>query len=85
MIYPIVSYGHSVLRKECEDINEREDLSELVKDMFETMYAAKGVGLAAPQIGKAIRLFVVDATPFSEGDPAVKVSPELGKSTSAAL
>ena len=69
MIYPIVSYGHSVLRKECEDINEREDLSELVKDMFETMYAAKGVGLAAPQIGKAIRLFIVDATPFSEGEP----------------
>ena len=67
MIYPIVAYGHSVLRKECDEINEGEDVSILIEDMFQTMYAAKGVGLAAPQIGKSIRLFVVDATPFSEG------------------
>mgnify|MGYP006160973319 FL=1 len=69
MIYPIVAYGHSVLRKECDEINEGEDVSILLEDMFQTMYAAKGVGLAAPQIGKSIRLFIVDATPFSEEEP----------------
>ncbi len=73
MIYPIVAYGHSVLRKECDEINEGEDVSILIEDMFQTMYAAKGVGLAAPQIGKSIRLFVVDATPFSEEEPDNKV------------
>ena len=69
MIYPIVAYGHSILRKECDEINEGEDVSILIGDMFQTMYAAKGVGLAAPQIGKSIRLFIVDATPFSEEEP----------------
>ena len=69
MIYPIVAYGHSVLRKECTEINEGEDVSIIIEDMFQTMYAAKGVGLAAPQIGKSIRLFIVDATPFSEEEP----------------
>ncbi|MDG2370524.1 MAG: peptide deformylase [Flavobacteriales bacterium] len=73
MIYPIVAYGHSVLRKECDEINEGEDVSVLIEDMFQTMYAAKGVGLAAPQIGKSIRLFVVDATPFSEEEPENKI------------
>jgi peptide deformylase len=73
MIYPIVAYGHSVLRKECDEINEGEDVSILIEDMFQTMYAAKGVGLAAPQIGKSIRLFVVDATPFSEEEPENKI------------
>ena len=73
MIYPIVAYGHSVLRKECDEINEGEDVSVLIEDMFQTMYAAKGVGLAPPQIGKSIRLFVVDATPFSEEEPENKI------------
>jgi peptide deformylase len=73
MIYPIVAYGHSVLRKECDEINEGEDVSVLIEDMFQTMYAAKGVGLAAPQIGKSIRIFVVDATPFSEEEPENKI------------
>ena len=73
MIYPIVAYGHSVLRKECDEINEGQDVSILIEDMFQTMYAAKGVGLAAPQIGKSIRLFVVDATPFSEEEPENKI------------
>ena len=64
MIYSIVAYGTPVLRKEGEDLPEKEDVKKLVEDMFETMYAANGVGLAAPQIGKSIRMFVVDATPL---------------------
>ena len=66
MILPIVAYGSSVLRKECDEIEENADISSLIDNMFETMYAAKGVGLACPQIGQAIRMFVVDAAPFSE-------------------
>ena len=69
MILPIVAYGSSVLRKECEEIEENTDMSKLIEDMFETMYAAKGVGLACPQIGQAIRMFIVDAAPFSEEEP----------------
>lgn len=67
MIYPIVVYGDPVLRKKCVDIDKDfEGLPQLIKDMYETMYDASGVGLAAPQIGKAIRLFVIDASPFAE-------------------
>ena len=61
MIYPIVAFGHPVLRKEAEEIREGEDLSGLIYDMFETMGKANGVGLAAPQINKGIRLFVMDS------------------------
>jgi peptide deformylase len=69
MVLPIVVYGDPVLRKIGVDIDKNyEGLSQLIADMFETMYAANGVGLAAPQIGKAIRLFVVDGTPFAEND-----------------
>lgn len=69
MIYPIVVYGDPVLRKKCVDIEPSyEGLEKLIKDMYETMYDANGVGLAAPQIGKAIRLFVIDASPFAEVD-----------------
>lgn len=69
MVYPIVVYGDPVLRKKCVDIDASyENLPQLIKDMYETMYDANGVGLAAPQIGKAIRLFVVDASPFAEVD-----------------
>lgn len=60
MIYPIVLYGDPVLKKVAEDIPHGEDVKQLVADMFETMYSASGVGLAAPQIGKSIRLFVID-------------------------
>jgi peptide deformylase len=60
MIYPIVMYGDPVLRQKAKDISVGTDLHPLVADMFETMHAANGVGLAAPQIGKSIRLFVVD-------------------------
>lgn len=62
MIYPIVMYGDAVLRKKASDIKKGTDVKQLVADMFETMYAASGVGLAAPQIGKAVRLFVADGT-----------------------
>ena len=69
MILPIVVYGDPVLRKIGEEINSNyERLDELIKNMFETMYQASGVGLAAPQIGKAIRLFVIDTRPFAESD-----------------
>ena len=69
MILPIVAYGDPVLKKEAEEItNEFPDLQKLIKDMYETMYHASGVGLAAPQIGKSIRMFVVDGSPFAEKD-----------------
>jgi peptide deformylase len=69
MILPIVVYGDPILRKVCADIDSKyEGLEQLIKDMFDTMYKAKGVGLAAPQIGKSIRLFIVDTQPFAEVD-----------------
>lgn len=78
MILPIVAYGDPVLKKVAEKIDASyPELSNLVADMFETMYHAKGVGLAAPQIGRSIRLFVVDGAPFAdeegeEPDPKAK-------------
>ena len=69
MIYPIVAYGDPILRKPTRFIEKEElDVKKLSDDMFETMYSASGVGLAAPQIGLNIRMFVVDGTPFSEKD-----------------
>lgn len=69
MILPIVAYGDPVLRATCEEIDQNyPELETLIANMFETMYEAQGVGLAAPQIGKSIRLFIVDATPFAEGE-----------------
>ncbi|HMC32012.1 MAG TPA: peptide deformylase [Candidatus Angelobacter sp.] len=79
MIYPIVLYGDPVLEKMAEPVTEfNEELKKLVDDMFESMYAAHGVGLAAPQIGISKRLAVIDTT-FKE-DPAAKlvlVNPEI--------
>ena len=73
MILPIVAYGDSVLRVECIDIKkDHPGLDELIKNMFETLYDAEGVGLAAPQIGQGIRLFIVDAEPFKEDEPELK-------------
>ncbi|NVK65717.1 MAG: peptide deformylase [Flavobacteriales bacterium] len=67
MILPIVAYGDPILKKEAEEIDkDYEGLDELIENMFETMYEASGVGLAAPQIGKSIRLFIVDGSPFAE-------------------
>jgi peptide deformylase len=71
MVYPIVVYGDPVLRKRAKDIEKGKDIKELVSDMFETMHAARGIGLAAPQIGKGIRLFVVDGTTL-EDEPNLK-------------
>ena len=70
MIYPIVVYGHPLLRKVAEDIGQDyPDLEKLVEDMFQTMYQAEGLGLAAPQIGKSIRIFVIDGNPVGEDEP----------------
>jgi peptide deformylase len=69
MILPIIAYGDPVLRKIGVDIDkDYPDLDILIENMKETMVNANGVGLAAPQIGKAIRLFIINATPFSEDD-----------------
>jgi peptide deformylase len=73
MVLPIVAYGHPVLRKVAMDITpEYPQLDKFIEDMWETMYASKGVGLAAPQVNKDIRLFVMDTeqmfTNMSEED-----------------
>jgi len=68
LILPIVAYGHPVLRKVAEDITaEYPNLSKLIADMWETMYGSSGVGLAAPQINKDIRLFVIDTGQMFSG------------------
>jgi len=64
---PVMAYGEPVLRKKAKEIDkDYPNLQKLIEDMFETMYASNGVGLAAPQINKSIRLVVLDATPFTE-------------------
>ena len=70
MIYPIYIYGHPLLKKVSVEI-ERDypDLQQFVNDMFETMYHAEGLGLAAPQVGKSIRLFVIDGEPVADDEP----------------
>ena len=70
MIFPIVAYGHPNLRKQSVDIDkDYPDLQQFIADMFETMYASNGVGLAAPQVNRNIRLFVIDATPYADDFP----------------
>ena len=82
MIYPIVMYGDPVLRQKAKNIEPGTDILSWVEDMFETMHAANGVGLAAPQIGKSLRLFVVDGRAI-EDEPdmlnfkKVFVNPEM--------
>ena len=82
MVYPIIMYGDPVLRKKALDIDRTVDLQTLIQDMFETMHVAKGIGLAAPQIGKSIRLFVVDGTtiedePELEGFKKAFINPRI--------
>ena len=82
MVYPIVAYGHPVLKKQAEDIVEGEiDVKQLADDMFETMRGAQGIGLAAPQIGKSLRMFIADASPLEDeeiGDwKQVFINPEI--------
>ena len=69
MIFPIVLYGDPVLKKKASEIEEGDDsVKEFVASMYETMYAAQGVGLAAPQVGHSIRVFVVDTSPMEEDE-----------------
>ncbi|QQX76747.1 MULTISPECIES: peptide deformylase [Aequorivita] len=69
MILPIVAYGDPVLRKETTEITkDYPNLEEVLENMFETMYEARGIGLAAPQVNLPLRLFIVDATPFEDDE-----------------
>ena len=69
MILPIIAYGDPVLRKTGKEITkDYPNLDVLLENMFETMYEARGIGLAAPQVGVPIRIFIVDATPFEEDE-----------------
>lgn len=69
MILPIVAYGDPVLRKETKEITpDYPEFDTLLENMFETMYGALGIGLAAPQVGMPLRLFIVDATPFEDDE-----------------
>lgn len=84
MLLPIYLYGHPVLRAETEEITpEYPDLQKLIADMWETMYNSEGVGLAAPQIGRSIRLIVLDGSAVAEDFPECKdskmvlINPEL--------
>ncbi len=89
MIYPIVLYGDPVLKKRGEDVDPALiDVKQLSEDMFETMYQANGIGLAAPQIGMSLRMFVVDSSPVDEEEgnepfKRVFVNPEVLNSQGA--
>lgn len=73
MILPIHIYGHPILNKSgITLVKDYPNLSELIQNMFETMYQASGIGLAAQQIGLPIKLFVVDITHYAQGDEALK-------------
>jgi peptide deformylase len=74
MKFPIIAYGDPVLRRKATAIEPAEypHIKQLCEDLFETMYAARGVGLAAPQVGLSMRLFVIDATPFDDDEPELK-------------
>ena len=84
MKYPVTVYGDTALRKETQNIDKNyEGLAEIISDMWETMYTSDGVGLAAPQVGKSIRIFVVDATSGAKEEPElanfkkVFINPEI--------
>jgi peptide deformylase len=73
MIYPIVVYGSPVLRLKAKEIDANyPNLKQFLDDLFETMYRADGMGLAAPQVGKPIRIFVIDGTSLEEDEPSMK-------------
>ena len=70
MILPVVVYGHSVLRKTAREIDQKNpEFQTLIPDMFETMYDSDGIGLAAPQVGKSLSIFVIDASPLEDDEP----------------
>lgn len=88
MIYPIVVYGDPVLKKKARNLEKGEiDVEQLSQDMFETMWSAHGVGLAAPQIGMSLRMFVVDGSPMEEESmedfQRVFINPEIIEETGA--
>lgn len=73
MVYPIVVYGSPILRRVAKEVDkDYPDLEQFITDLWETMYKSDGVGLAAPQVGKSIRIFVIDTTELDENDPALK-------------
>ena len=92
MILPIYVYGHPVLRKVAQDIDRNyPDLDKFIEDMFETMYKSDGLGLAAPQIGKSLRLFIMDGESLGDEHPEMKgfkkvfVNPRVLERTGAAV
>jgi len=73
MIYPVVVYGNQSLRKKAEEIDKNyPNLSQIIENLWETMYKAEGIGFAAPQAGIPIRLFVVDGADIAEDHPELK-------------
>ena len=74
MIYPILVFGSEILRRQCVDVNPGTNVKQLVDDMFETMYNADGVGLAAPQIGKNIKILVIDFYDYVADEKKKKVA-----------
>ena len=90
MILPIVVYGSPILRAENKEIDATyPDAKKFIADMFETMYAAEGVGLAAPQVGRNVRVFVVDVSAWADDEPElagfrrVFINPEIYEQTEA--
>lgn len=78
MILPILAYGDPLLRKKTKALTkDYPKLNEILDNMFETMYAAHGIGLAAPQVGLPIRLFIVDATPFEDDEDLTEAEREF--------
>ena len=73
MILPVVAYGHPVLKRVAEDISpDYPGLKQFIADLWETMYQSDGVGLAAPQVNRSVRVFVIDASAFQEKYPEVE-------------
>ena len=68
MILPIVSFGNSILRCKCNPVDENHPVEDILKNMYETMYNAQGVGLAAPQVGLDLSIFIIDTTPFCDDE-----------------
>ncbi len=84
MKYPITVYGDPLLRKKAKPVDKNdEELKEIIENMWETMYYSDGIGLAAPQVGKSIRIFMVDATSGADEEPELKdfkkvfINPEI--------
>ena len=73
MVYPILIYGHPILRKVAREVDRGyPGFETFLKDLWETMYKSDGVGLAAPQVGHSIRVFVIDTAALAENDPSIK-------------